>query len=186
MAKFGVRDTHGLCAYMLNFIRIGLLRYPWGAINPEFYSILNFNFLWWRHLAARYKVEHGCTNTNLPVSKPCTSKRFDGEVVSTNSTVQNRDGHTKNKIQAYRIFSPLPTSARNSESPTILGMVIKGVRMHSCTSNFKTFIAARGRWKLGENAPSTLNPYNSGVLRRIPQILMVNLRMNCPQTMKIS
>jgi len=78
---------------------------PLRGNKTEFYSIFNFNFLWWRHLAARDKVEHGCTNTNLPMSKPCTSKRFDGEIVSTNST-----GHTKNKI--YRIFSPLPTSAR--------------------------------------------------------------------------
>jgi len=109
--EVGVRDTHGLYAYMSNFIRIGLLRRPWRAKIPEFYGIFIFNFLWWRHAAARDKFERGCASTHLPLSNGMKSisilKRFDGEVVSTSSTVRKRDGRIEKKNKkCTELFRP--------------------------------------------------------------------------------
>ena len=81
----------------------------------------------------RNKVDRKCTTTNLSASKNVKIiSIFDclhGEVVSINSTVQKRDGQTKNIKNPNRIC--LSLGDVKSPSRTKLGMVIEEVRMVS-------------------------------------------------------
>lgn len=61
-----------------------------------------FNILWWCHLALKTQTWTRCTITNLPLSNGIKNvykfARLYGDIVSTNSTAQNRDGQTKNEL----------------------------------------------------------------------------------------
>ena len=71
--------------------------------------------------ARREEVLRGRTTTNIPPIqryKNVSTQRLDGEVVSTVSTVQKRDGQTKN----IELFRP-----RRSPNPNILDKVVEEI-----------------------------------------------------------
>ena len=87
-------------------------------------------------------------------------KRLDGEVISINSTIQNK------KMQNFLYPDPTPVEGERP-SPAMLCMVIEEV----CTFLAPQKLHIRCTvLQLGENAPPTLNSHNSGTPRANPQI----------------
>jgi len=62
------------------------------------------------------KVVHGCTTANLPLSNGIkivsVLQRLLGEIVRTNSAVQNRDGQTNRQTDKNSMFLAAPVADR--------------------------------------------------------------------------
>jgi len=85
-----------------NLVSIGLFCRPLVTKTPifaVFWSSAFSGVASWQHSE---KVEHGCTTTNLPLSKGIkvvsVLQRLHGEIVRTNSNVQKREGQTNKKL----------------------------------------------------------------------------------------
>ena len=123
--------------YVPNFVSIGLFCRPLAAKTPIFAVFWTSAFSGVANWQQSDKVEHGCTTTNLPLSKGIkivsVLQRLHGVIGRTIPDVQKPDGQT-NRQKTQRFW--LPRRRVKSEThQTWHGD--RGPRAHSCT--FKTF-----------------------------------------------
>ena len=101
----------------------------WRRKTPNFCQFLRFFGL--RHLLlspignslTKFKVEHGCTTTNLPLPNGIkivsVLQRLHGEIARTNSDVQKRDGQTNKQTKKLDVFGPPPTAGEIRAPPNL-------------------------------------------------------------------
>jgi len=121
-------------AYMPNFVSIGLFCRPLLAKKTQFLPFLDFGIWCCRQLARQsYKVEHGCTTTNLSLSNGIKTvsvlQRLHGEIWRTISDVPKRDEQTDKKTQRF-----WPPRQRVKSEPHQTWHGDRGPRARSCAS----------------------------------------------------
>ena len=92
------------CAYVPNFVSIGLLCRPLLAIKPPIFSVFwTSAFSVVANWQQSEKVEHGCTNLHLSNGIKIVSvlQRLHGKIGRSISDVQKRDEQTDKKLNVF-------------------------------------------------------------------------------------